>query len=62
MAHPHGPTPLGRRIAGLRYDPDAGYAVIELADGDELWVSADREGCHVLIVGHGERRSGERKG
>ena len=36
-----------RRIKGLRYD-DAGFAVIELADGDALWVSADPEGCNVF--------------
>ena len=35
--------------------PDAGYAVIELCDGDELRVSADAEGCHVLFAG---RRDG----
>lgn len=29
-----------RRIAGLRYDPGPGYAVIELADGGELWVQS----------------------
>lgn len=38
----------GRRIAGLRYDPEAGFVVVELTDGAELWVSADREGCQTF--------------
>ena len=33
----------GRRVTGLRYEPDAGRVVVELEDG-ELWVSADRGG------------------
>jgi hypothetical protein len=33
-----------RRIARFAYDRGAGYAVIELADGDELLISADPEG------------------
>lgn len=37
----------GRRILGLRYDARAGFAIIELEDG-ELWVSADHNGCQVF--------------
>ena len=41
---------IGQRIVGLRYDGEAGYVVIELEDGDELWVSADAEGYHVSPI------------
>ena len=39
---------VGATIAGLRYEPDAGYVVIELDSGEELWVSADGGGFHIF--------------
>ncbi len=36
----------------LHYDTDAGYVVIELDSGDELWTAACwEEGSHVLLDG-----------
>jgi len=35
---------------GRRPDIGSGYVVIELADGDELWVSADWEGCQIFAT------------
>ena len=35
----------GRRVGGLRHEPEAGFVVVELEDGGELWISADWEGC-----------------
>ena len=43
---------IGATIAGLRYEVDAGYVVIELTDGRELWVQADGEGCNITTEGH----------
>ncbi len=34
--------------SGLRYEPDAGYVVIELDSGEELWVQADGGGFHIF--------------
>ena len=45
----HSPA-IGATIDGLRYEADAGYVVIELDSGEELWVSADRVGCHVFAM------------
>jgi hypothetical protein len=39
----------GAVIRRLRYEPNSGFVVIELADGRELLVSACWEGCHVLL-------------
>ena len=39
---------IGATIAGLRYEGDTGFIVIELADCRELWVQADWEGYHML--------------
>ncbi len=50
----------GRRIAGLRFEPDAGHAVIELAAGDELRIAAD--GVHVLIAEVRAGVAGDRRG
>ena len=36
------------RILGLRYDPESGYVVVELDDGEPL-VSADWDGCCVVL-------------
>ena len=41
----------GRRVEGLRYEPDGGFVVVE------LWVSADLEGCQVLGVGDSPARA-----
>jgi len=40
----------GRRILDLRYEPEDGFVVLELADKGELWVSADIEGCQVRVA------------
>ena len=32
----------------MRYEPGAGFVVVEL-EGGELWVSTDQEGCQVAI-------------
>ena len=37
----------GRRIVDLSYDPGYGHVVIRL-DGLTLYVTADRDGCHVV--------------
>jgi len=34
----------------MHYDAESGYIVIELDSGEELWVSADRVGCHVFAT------------
>lgn len=39
----------GLRIQGLRFEPEVGYALLELEDGRELWISADREGCQIIL-------------
>lgn len=39
----------GQRIVDLRHEPSSGYLVLELEEG-ELWLSADWEGCQVLIL------------
>ncbi len=41
---------IGATIAGLRYEPDAGYVVIELDSSEKLWVQADAEGYHVFAT------------
>ena len=41
---------IGARIESIRYEPDAGFIVVELADGEELWVQADGEGYHVFAI------------
>ena len=40
---------IGQRITALSYDAEAGYLVIKLDSGEELWISADWEGYHVLL-------------
>ena len=40
---------IGQRIEALRYDTDAGYVVIELESGEDLWVSSDAEGHSVFV-------------
>ncbi len=40
---------IGATIAGLRYEPNAGFVVIELDSGEELWVSADYCGYHLVM-------------
>ncbi len=40
---------VGCRIESLRYDAEAGYVVIELDSGEELWVQADGEGYHIFF-------------
>ncbi len=39
----------GQRIVDRRYEPSAGYLVLELEEG-EVWVSADWEGCDVILI------------
>ena len=39
---------VGAKIESLCYDAESGYVVIELENGEELWVSADSSGYHVL--------------
>ena len=39
---------IGATIAGLRYEPDAGFVVVELASGVELWVQVDGGGFHIF--------------
>ena len=39
----------GQRIVDLRYEPDSGYLVLELEEG-ELWASADWKGCQVILI------------
>ena len=34
----------------LRYDAEAGYVVLKLANGEELWVSANWEGYHAFLA------------
>ena len=43
----HSPA-IGAKIESLRYDAEAGYVVIELYSGENLWISADWCGYHVL--------------
>ena len=40
----------GRRVEGLRYDPDEGSVVVELGDDTELRVSGDLEGCGIYVA------------
>ena len=44
----HSPA-LGSKIESLHYDAESGYVVIGLDSGEELWISADYEGYHVLF-------------
>ena len=45
----HSPA-IGSKIESLHYEADSGYLVIELDSGQELWVSADWDGYHVLTA------------
>ena len=44
----HSPA-IGSKIESLHYDAESGYVVIELDSGEELWISADWCGYHVLL-------------
>ena len=42
-------TAIGCRIEAVSYDADTGYLVMKLDSGEELWISADWCGYHVLL-------------
>ena len=43
---------IGQRITALRYDAEAGYVVVELESGEELWVASDySDGYHLVHIG-----------
>ena len=50
----------GTRVAGLRYEPDSGFVVVEFVDGGELRISADWEGCARIVLEMGAGNANRR--